>query len=33
MTSVLVAIIHAAREVWKGYAIVKIEVKESDISL
>jgi hypothetical protein len=33
MSSVLVAIIHAAREVWKGYAIVKIEVKESDISL
>lgn len=33
MTSVLVAIIHAAREVWKGYAIVKIEVKESDIPL
>lgn len=32
MTSVLVAIIYAAREVWKGYAIVKIEVKESEIS-
>jgi hypothetical protein len=31
MTSVLVAIIHAAREVWKGYAIVRIEVKESEI--
>ncbi len=33
MTSVLVAIIFAAREVWKGYAIVRIEVKESEIAL
>ena len=31
MSSVLSAILHAAREVWKGYEIVRIEVSESQI--
>lgn len=30
MISVFTGIIHAAKEVWKGYEIVKIEVKESE---
>lgn len=30
MVSVFTGIIHAAKEVWKGYEIVKIEVKESE---
>lgn len=31
MTSVLAAILHAAKEVWKGYEIVRIEVTESEL--
>lgn len=31
MVSVLIGVSHAAREVWKGYEIVKIEIVESEI--
>lgn len=31
MISVLAGVIHAAREVWKGYEIVKIEIVESEV--
>jgi hypothetical membrane protein len=30
MLSVLAGIYHAAKEVWKGYAIVKIEIMDSE---